>query len=90
MVNPVDRQCLVPFLVLLNKDKFMFLSYIFSYFHLFLSSNGYLKIADNDTSAEYNPDKNSDFEGYNNKDIGDNVSITPDSCCKHNVIVGSL
>ena len=33
----------------------------------------------NNTDAEHNLDKNSDFEGYNNEDMGDNESIVPGS-----------
>ena len=29
-------------------------------------------MTENNTCAAYNPDVNSDFEGYNNGDIGDN------------------
>ena len=35
-------------------------------------------MAENNTSAEYNLDKNSDSEGYKNEEIGDNESIVPD------------
>ena len=43
-----------------------------------MSYCGYLKIAENHTSAEYNFDENSDSEGYKNEDIGYNESIGPD------------
>ena len=36
-------------------------------------------MAENNTSPEYNPDKNSDFEGNNNEDTRDNESMAPDS-----------
>ena len=36
-------------------------------------------MAENNTSAEYNLDKNSDSEGYKNEDIRDNESIVQDS-----------
>ena len=38
-----------------------------------------LKVAENNTSMEYNIDENSDSEGYKKQDIGDNESIVPDS-----------
>ena len=44
-----------------------------------MSSCGYLKIVKNNTSAKYNLDENSNFEGYKNEDIGYNESIVPDS-----------
>ena len=36
-------------------------------------------MTENNTSAEYNPDENLDFEEYNNDDIRDNELIVPDS-----------
>ena len=36
-------------------------------------------MAEYNTSAEYNCDETSDFEGYNNEDIGENESLGPDS-----------
>ena len=36
-------------------------------------------MAENNTSVEYNLDKNSDCEGYTNGDTGDNESVEPDS-----------
>ena len=36
-----------------------------------MSYCGYNKIAENNSSMEYNCDKNSDNEGYKNEDIGD-------------------
>ena len=65
------------FLVLVNKISKCFLDYIFSNLHLFVGYCGYLKVTENNTSAEYNPDGNSDFEGYKNEDIKDNVSLLP-------------
>ena len=47
--------------------------------HLFVSYYGYLKMAERNTSTEYNLDENSDSEGYRSEDIGDNESILPDS-----------
>ena len=47
--------------------------------YLFVSYCGYIKRAKNNTSVECNLDKNSDSEGYNNEDVGDNESIVPDS-----------
>ena len=56
------------------KISICFLDDIFSYCYFEC-----LKIAENNTSAEYNPGENVDFEGYSNDDIGDNESIVPDS-----------
>ena len=50
-----------------------------SYLHLFVSYCGYLKMAENEISVEYNLDEHSDSEGYKNEDIGDNESISSDS-----------
>ena len=36
-------------------------------------------MAGNNTSADYNLDKNSDSEGYKNEDIGDSESTVPNS-----------
>ena len=36
-------------------------------------------MVENNTSAEYNPDKNSDFEGYNSEDIAYTEPIVVDS-----------
>ena len=36
-------------------------------------------MAENNTSAEYNPDELSHFEGYNNEDIGGNEPIVQHS-----------
>ena len=36
-------------------------------------------MAKNNTSVEYYPDENAEFEDYENKDAGDNESIVPDS-----------
>ena len=38
-----------------------------SYLHLFVSYYGYIKMAENNTSAKYNLDENSNFEGFNNE-----------------------
>ena len=56
-----------------------FLINIFSYLHLFVTNCGYHKMAENNTSDEYNLDENSDSEGYKNEDIGDNESTVPHS-----------
>ena len=56
-----------------------FFDNILNYLHLFVSYCGYHKIVENNTSAEYNLDENSDSEGYKNADIGDNESIVTDS-----------
>ena len=37
------------------------------------------KMAENNTSTEYNLDENADCEGYKNEDIGDSESVVPDS-----------
>ena len=36
-------------------------------------------MAENNTSAEYNPNENFDFESHINEDIGDDESKVPDS-----------
>ena len=40
-----------------------------SYLHLFVSYCVYHKMAENNTSVEYNPDEHSDSYGYKNEDI---------------------
>ena len=65
------------FYTLRSKDQHMFFGYILSYLLLFVSYFGYLKIVENNTSVEYNFGENSDCEGYNNEDIGDNESKVP-------------
>ena len=57
----------------------MFLRLYLSYLHLFVSYCGNVKMAENNISAEYNPNENSDSEGYNNEGIRNNVSIMSDS-----------
>ena len=47
--------------------------------HLFVSYCAYFKMAENNTSAEYNCDENSSNEGYQNEDMGDSESIVPDT-----------
>ena len=62
-----------------NKDQCVcFLDYILSYLHLFVHYCGYLKMAENSASGEYNLDENSDCEGCKSEDIG-YESIGPDS-----------
>ena len=64
----------------MNKDQYVFfLDYILSYLHFIVSYCGYIKMAENKASAEYNPDGKSDFQGCNNENTGDNGSIVQDS-----------
>ena len=57
----------------------MFLRLHFELLHLFVNYCGNHKMAEKNTRSEHNIDENSDFEGYNNKDVGDNESALPDS-----------
>ena len=54
-----------------------------------MSYSRHHKMAENNTSVEYNLDENSDSEGYKNEDIEDNESIVPDFSDIEALSVGS-